>query len=289
MTPTAYFTALIAKSFGWERRNKRMAEASNEMGLLREAEYQLGLRIWDKIGDIEELSVEYWNMRKHTSELAKKSVEMDALNETLTDHHKERTAILNDVTEEQLALEQERTQLMNDMESLARERDAVIRRARDIRRAHEGCITKIEVLERDKAAPAVIESAKTEIENLKNEFRDLKKIRQNIANDLESGDRKIDEINAKVAEIRAEMRERAAVVFQKMGDVNRELSVIRSECGTIEVQIRQLLAEVGRYVSRYDKRDPECGKVAKHEKTMVEVMRMLRVSISMNHKLADFK
>ena len=81
----------------------------------------------------------------------------------------------------------------------------------------------------------------------------------------------------------------AAVIFQEMGQVNRELSQLRSEIGNIEGQVRQLQSEVGRYISRYTRRNPMCYEVAKSERTMVEVMRMLRISIAMNHKLADFK
>ncbi len=289
MTPTGYFFALIAKSFGLERRNKRMLEASAEMGLLREAELQLGMRIWEKIEPIEELAVEYWNLRKLSKDLLKYQEIMDGLNQSLNEYHLERTQILTNVSEEQNAVEQERVNLLLRLEKLANERDEIVRRAKDIRRTHEGLLTKIEVIQRDSLHEGEITIANISIEDLKLEFKELKLRRQQVAQELEDGDRTVDELDAKLNAFRQEKRDRAAIVFQKTGKINRDLSTSRGEVGILETQIRLLQSEVGRYVSRYSKRNPACEKIITGERTMVEVMRMLRMSIAMNHKLADFK
>lgn len=289
MTPTSYYFALIAKSFGLDRRNKRLLEASSEMGLLREAEYQLGLRLWEKIEPIEELSVEYWNLRKHMKGLTEMRKKMDELNEKVTDFHRQRAEILNVVSPEQLEVEMQRSQLLIEMEKLANERDMVVRRAKELRRVHEGLLTKIEVLKRDEHPESEVKNVEKAIDDLKEEFRDLKLRRQELADALQEGDRAIDENEAKILAFKQLKRDEAAVIFQEMGQVNRELSLLRSEIGSIEEQVRLLQSEVGRYISRYTKRNPLCFQVAKSERTMVEVMRMLRISIAMNHKLADFK
>lgn len=289
MTPASYYFALIAKSFGLDRRNKRLLEASSEMGLLREAEYQLGLRLWEKIEPIEELSVEYWNLRKHMKGLKEMRAKMESLNEKVTDLHRQRADILNLVSPEQLEVEMQRSQLLLEMERLANERDMVVRRAKELRRVHEGLQTKMEVLKRDEHPDAEINSVENAINDLKDEFRELKQRRQELAAALQEGDRAIDENDAKLADFKQLKRDEAAVIFQEMGVVNRELSQMRSEIGNIEEQVRLLQSEVGRYISRYTKRNPMCYQVAKSERTMVEVMRMLRISIAMNHKLADFK
>ena len=64
MTPSRYIVARVAQAFGYIRRAQRMADAASEMHLLREAEAQLGSMIWANVENIEELSVEYWNLRK---------------------------------------------------------------------------------------------------------------------------------------------------------------------------------------------------------------------------------
>lgn len=289
MTPTTYYIALIAKSFGLERRNKRLADASSEMGLLREAEYQLGKLLWEKIEIIEELSVEYWNLRKYVKEHHAYTDSMNELNERLSALHTKRADILNEDSTQQDEITQRREELLLKLEELAYKRDSLVRRAKDIRRIHEGHLTKIEVLEREGHHADEVEEVKSDIEALKEEFRLLKQERAEIAEELENGDKKLDEIDGELMKIKQEKRDRAAIVFQEIGGINRQLSDIRSDIGNCETQIRHLQASVGRYISRYYKRHRLCGEVAKHQRAMVEVMRMLRISIAMNHKLSDFK
>lgn len=289
MTPTTYYIALIAKSFGYERRAKRLSAAAGEMALLRDAEYELGRVLWEKIEPIEHLSVEYWNLRKYVKELDEKRTIMNELNEKLTSLHDQRAAILNEASPAQDALEQKREALLLDLEKFAVQRDQLVRRAKEIRRIHQGHLTKIEVLERDGHKDAEIEKVKNDIEAIKIEFRNLKEEREQVAVKLEDGDRMVDEIDQGLRDVKQGKRDRAAIVFQEIGTINRELSNIRTEVGIIEEQIRQLQSGVGRYISRYHKRNPECAAVAKNERTMVEVMRMLRMSISMNHRLVHFK
>ena len=289
MTSTSYYFALIAKSFGLERRNKRVLEASSEMSLLREAEYHLGLVLWEKIEPIEELSVEYWNLRKQMKGFTEMRKKMDELNEQLTELQLQRAEILNSENPEQLEVEMQRSQLMLYMEKLTNERDMVLRRAKELRRVHEGLLTKIEVIKRDKYPEEKIIEVEQSIDDLKKEFRELKLRRQELAEALDQGDRDIDENEKKLAAFKQVKRDEAALIFQELGLINRELSQLRSEVGSVESEIRQLQSEVGRYISRYTKRNPVCDKVAKPERAMVEVMRMLRISISMNRKLADFK
>ena len=289
MTSTSYYFALIAKSFGLERRNKRVLEASSEMSLLREAEYHLGLVLWEKIEPIEELSVEYWNLRKQMKGFTEMRKKMDELNEQLTELQLQRAEILNSENPEQLEVEMQRSQLMLYMEKLTNERDMVLRRAKELRRVHEGLLTKIEVIKRDKYPEEKIIEVEQSIDDLKKEFRELKLRRQELAEALDQGDRDIDENEKKLAAFKQVKRDEAALIFQELGLINRELSQLRSEVGSVESEIRQLQSEVGRYISRYTKRNPVCDKIAKPERAMVEVMRMLRISISMNRKLADFK
>jgi chromosome segregation ATPase len=289
MTPTSYYVALIAKSFGYERRHKRLADASSEMALLREAEYQLGSTLWEKVEPVKELAVEYWNLRKFVKERDQHVARLNELNERLSILHEERAVILNESSAGQDTLEVDRTELLLDLEKLAVQKEQVIRRAKEIRRAHEGLLTKIEVLERDGSSPEAVKEVQGAIAELKQEFIELKQKRQKIADALEDGDLTIDAIEKQMIVYKQEKRDRAAVIFQQMGVINRELSNIRSEIGACDSQIRHLQAEVGRYISRYYKRNEACAEIAKLERTMVEVMRMLRISIVMNHRLADFK
>ncbi len=289
MTPTSYFVALLAKSFGISRRNKRMADASSEMGLLREAEHQLGVYIWERAEEVDELSVEYWNLRKLVKEHDALATRLNELNEKVADAHFQRAEILKRITPEQVALENERAEFLRVLENMAYERDNIIRRAKEIRRIHDGMLTKVEVLQRDDTKKDQIPEVQAMIENIKQEFRELKARRQQMAIDLEEGDRKLDQIDHELDRMRQARRDEASVIFATISEVNRELSQLRADIGVLATQIHQLQSEIGRYVSRYAKRNPACAQIIREQRTLVEVMRMLRMSIAMNHKLADFK
>lgn len=289
MTPAKYYIAMVAKSFGLERRAKRLADASSEMSLLRQAEYHLGASLWEQAEPVQALSVEYWNLRKYIKEFQEHSNRMNELNEKLNLLHEERANILNESIPEQDAIEEQRLELLTHLEKLAQDRDIIVRRAREIRRIHEGCLTKIEVISRESHSPTQIEEVKQQIAELKLEFRDLKKDREKIAAEIEAGDRKLDELDERLQQFKQIKREKAAVVFQEMGVINRELSELRSLLGNCDIQIRLLQSDVGRYISRYHKRNPQCAEIAEKQRTMVEVMRLLRISIAMNNKLAGMK
>ena len=289
MTPTSYYIASIAQSFGYRRRNKRLADASSEMNLLREAEFHLGQHLWEKIEPIEDLSVEYWNLRKLTKvrkKLRAKLNEMHAAEELLIE---QRTAIINEFSQEQTDLETKRSNYLLYLEELAYERNNLILHAKEIRRAHEGMIAKVEVLQKEGHPVEDIAKVEASIAKLKNEFRSLKIRREEMVKEFDEGDKLIDVIDSMLADFKQDKRDRSRAVFQQMGVLNRDLSFAWAEIGDVEKKIHQLQSDVGRYLSRNTKRNPLCANVALEQRTMVEVMRLLRISIVMNNKLADFK
>src|ERR1035437_794863 len=130
MTPSQYFTARVAQGFGIQRRNKRLTEASLEMHLLRDAELFLGQLVWESVADVEELGVEYWNLRKLINEREEIVQRLEICRDTLDKAQEERAALLNlDSTPQQDVIE-ERSQLITNLESHARKRDDIVARAR---------------------------------------------------------------------------------------------------------------------------------------------------------------
>lgn len=289
MTPTKYFVALIAKAFGIERRNKRLADASSEMGLLREAEYELGTRVWQHIENVDELSVEYWNLRKMEKEHTELKDKLNELTDFINEAHVKRSSIIKEVSKEQQDAEIKRADLLHKLENVAYERDMIVRKAKEIRRTVDGLNTKMEVLLRDVGECEQIEQIRKQIAQAKDDFKELKKQRETIADELQKGDEEIEALDKEITTHVQKRRDDAAIVFQKSGEVNKELSQVRADLGNCEYQIRQLQSEIGRYVSRYAKRDPSLQDAVTQDRTLIEVMRMLRISIAYNHKLADFK
>ncbi len=288
MTSTRYYLCRLALTFGYTRKNIRMGEAASEMHLLKEAEAHLGEAIWEKVENIEELSVEYWNLRKLVKERIRVAAELNSCESELASAHEERANLLGISTDPFRDLTDERKLILEELEQLARERDQIVVRAREIRRNYDGTKTKQEVLEKEgNHTPEALEKIHIRLIELKKNFSELKAERQVVADKISKGDARIDEIDAKILVRKKERRVEASEAFQHIGDANQEMSILRAELGVLDTQMRQLYSEIGRHVSRKSATNPECATACKTYQGMVDVMRALRRSIQMNHTLAE--
>ena len=285
MTPTRYIFARFAQAFGVNRRQRRMAEAASEMHLLREAEQVLGQSVWERVEEVEELGVEYWNLRKLMKErddIRAKLAECEAI---LADAHEQRSTLLGSKSGSQQEMETERAELLATLEKLSRERDMVIQQAREIRRIYDGLKMKLEVLQREGSTDA-IEKTRARMVELKVRFTDLKQTRDSVAASIAEGDAKVDAIDSEVAVEKQKHRAEASEAFQQIGQANRDISSHKAQLGLIDTQMRQLFSEIGRHVSRNAFINDQCRNAAKGHIPMIDVMRALRRSVAMNHRLA---
>lgn len=290
MTSSRYFIALFAKAFGYVRRSYRMGDAASEMHLLREAEAHLGSMIWQNVENIEALSVEYWNLRKLIKERDQVRAKLAACQERLDQAHEERAALLNSTPEIQQELLDERATMLADLEKLAQQRDQIVADAREVRRTYVGLKMKLEVLTKESTdTPPNLEEihkVQARLIELRNQFTALKQDRIRIGEAIEQGDAKIDIIEEKFKEKRQERRFQASAAFQVIGEGNREISIMRAESGLLDTRMRQLFGDIGRYVSRHANQDAACAAAAAQYRGLVDVMRALRRSIALNHRLA---
>lgn len=286
MTSTKYLVCLVAHAFGYRRKNTRMAEAAEEMHLLKEAESHLGKAMWEKVEGIEALSVEYWNLRKLIKERDRVAAELENRQKKLAEAHQERAGLLGISNEPYQDLLDERQAILNTLEELARQRDLIVAKARDIRRAYDGTKTKEEVLTKEGISDEKDFSAITNrLVDLKVQFAELKAERQKVAEKIAEGDIKIDAIDTEILKRKKERRAKASEAFQHIGDANQEISTLRAELGVLDTQMRQLYTEIGKFISR-NSTDPECRKASKDMQWLVDVMGALRKSILFNHKLS---
>ena len=289
MTTTRYFIARFIQAFGIFRRNQRMGDAASEMHLLREAEAQLGMAVWEKTDSIERLSIEYWNLRKLVKDREAVLAQLDDCEKRLEATHKGRSDLLNASPNPQTSLYDERLAIISSLEELTRERDQIVTRARDIRRIHDGLKIKIEVLTKERS-PSLqrdeeLTKVKERLTELKLQFVTLKEERTAVGTKIEEGDKKLDQVDGEIEAFKNERRSQASEIFKVIGEANREISTLRAELGVLDTRIRQLQSEIGRYVSRHSFSDKHCAETVKVHRGLIEVMRALRRSIALNHRL----
>lgn len=287
MTSTRYFICLVAQAFGYSRKNIRMSDAAGETHLLKEAESYLGNAIWEKVEDIEALSVEYWNLRMLIKEHDRVAANLETLQTRLAEAHEERASLFGATNEPYQDLLDERQIILNKLEELAHERDQIVTKAREVRRSYDGMKTKEDVLTREgKYTPEESTQLNERLHQLKADFAELKVQRHAIAEKYDQGDAQIDRIDTENQRRKKERREKASEAFQHVGDANQKVSIHRAELGVLDTRIRQLYGNIGRYVSRNAATDPQCRDACKEHQGLVDVMRALRKSILLNHRLA---
>lgn len=287
MTYTRYLVERLAKAFGYNRRSHRLSDAATEMHLLREAETHLGERIWEKIEAIEALSSEYWNLRKLSREHKALQTRIEECQQRLDRAQDERAELINSSSVgEYPELEQQSEQLLAALEQLSKEREVVSNEGRSVRHLYNGAKTKLEVLSMEGgASEEELIRVRTRLDQLRDRFNELKQRRDEINLKIQQGDTQLDRINEQIAALSHKSREAAAAAFKEINLANKEVWQLRAECGLIETRMRQLHAEIGRYISRHTSHDGTCRAAASSQQGLVDVMRALRRSIALNHKL----
>lgn len=289
MTTTRYFFARFAQAFGIFRRNQRMGDAASEMHLLREAEAYLGMEVWEKVDSIERLSIEYWNLRKLIKDRDSMLAQLDACEMRLDTTHQERSELLNASPTTQTRLYDERIAVIAGLEDLTRERDQIVTKASDIRRVHDGLKIKIEVLTKEHAPSPErseqIEKVRQRLAELNTQFVALRDERRLVGSKISEGEKQFDQIDLAIEALKSERRAQASEIFKVIGEANREVSLLRSELAATEARIRQIQGEIGRYVSRHSFNDRNCAETVKSHRGLIDVMRALRRSVALNHRL----
>jgi chromosome segregation ATPase len=292
MTSTRYFVARIAQAFGYVRRAQRMGDAASEMHLLREAEAYLGQAIWEKVENIEQLSVEYWNLRKLARDRDDVAERLALSQAKLDRAHEERASLLNNMPEANQEVLDRRVKLLAELEALAQSRDEIVARAREVRRSYVGLKMKLEVLTSEAGErpqnQADVDMIKTRLQELKSRFAELKRQRIEVGHKIDEGDARVDEVDELLMEEKRQRRLLASQSFEIIGEGNKEISLLRAESGLLETRMRQLYAEIGRYVSRNAHQDPACAAAVASHRGLVDVMRALRRSVALNHRLAGY-
>lgn len=287
MTSTRYILARAAMAFGINRRQRRMADAASESHLLREAEQVLGERIWENVEGVEELGIEYWNLRRLYTERESIRKNLAQAESILTSAHDQRAAIVGEKSSKQDQLELDRANLITELEGLARQRETVVAKAREIRRLYDGLKTKLEVLKEEEREDAeIVQKTELRMTDLRKQFESLKAERDSIAQDIQTRDNSLHAIDKELEIERKRHRTEASQAFQQIGDANRTISEHKAELGLIETRMQQLFGEIGRHISRHAASNNECRTAARSSRQMVEVMSQLRKSINLNHRLS---
>jgi chromosome segregation ATPase len=287
MTPSKYLFFRIASRFGYARKHVRLGHAASESLLLKEAETFLGEAIWRKVENIEELSMQYWNLRKLAKDHERISREIDQLQGEFQETHLQRTESRKTASDSLQDLTEERKQVFAQIDKLTRDRDRIVAKARDIRRTYHGLKIKQDVLSKEGDKLGEIQKTSERLTEIRSDFDKLKQDREKIAQDISTSNARAQEIVALIGEQKKSGKSKSTESNQSIGDANQQISARRAQINSLNTQMRQLYAEIGRHVSLSAPSVPAFKQAAKDHRGLVDVMAALRKSIQYNWKLAE--
>ena len=286
MTRSRYLIARLFQSFGMSSVGRRSTDAAAELHLLREAEEILGRLSWKSLEELDDLSVEYWNLRKLSKEFSSLTEEIQRASQTLQISHDERAELLEKVVDSTKDLVADREELIEKSERLNSERDAIVREARSVKRRYDGFKAKLDVLaEEGSNDQEKIGETEKQLSELKTRFAKLKTKRNELSSSITELDDTIEKKDDSIEARRKDLRAEALDSYQSIGKANRDISTCRAKLGIVEKEMSSLFCEIGRYVAIKSNHE-SCRKVAQENRGLIHQMDALRDSVNMNNHLA---
>lgn len=287
MTRSRYYVALALQSFGIYRKQRRMMDAASEMHLQQDGEEILGALCWENVENIEDLSLEYWQLRKldrRCDEVREKIKDAEKL---LDRSHSERTALSDLSLSEQLKLLDELAKLERAKEKLMDERNEIIVEANTVKRRYEGLKMKIAVLrEEEKTESDGYTESQTKLDELRKKFDKLKERRHEVAESLEAHERNLKTHKKRISNSKEGSQGVLMETYSLIGRANRDLTKLRAELASENEESSKHHRVIGRYLCVNYSSNSECRQAAKAQRQLVAQLLLVRESVNLNQKLA---
>ena len=287
MTIGYYLISSFLQHFGVRRKSKRMTDAAFETHLMQDGEEILGAYCWEQIEHIEELSMQYWSLRR--LKRAEKSIlsQINDAEKILASAQKQRASEVDHSIELGETFLGEQATIFESIEELSKDRDLIIAEAAKTKKRHSALKMKVKVLQEEDEAheSSEIHEARNELAALRKFFA-TDKIRLDLIEvKLEQQNDQLNKIKGKI-DLASGPLSGASEVFSTISQANRDITKHRADLGLVQEEQATLFHEVGRFLNINSMRI-DCREACQDHRGIQEQTRLLRQSIDLNQKLVD--
>lgn len=260
--------------------------AATETHLLRDAESTLGHLVWEHVEPIEELSSDYWSLRKLSNEHQKISQKVDPLSARLNAVQEERKLSAETIAEQGGSKPSQLEDIKRKAERLNRERASVIEEGTNIKRKQEGLRAKIDVLAEEGPAAADLQLAKarTEIEDHQKRFETLRKRRASIENELRELQSEEIRLSKAIEDDTSGNQGEASPQLNEISQLNRQLTEYQNKLGALESKALPLHAHIGKHLL-YNAHPAEVREATREHRSLFQLIRKIQKSHRLNQDL----
>ena len=287
MTRSRYVIAILLQSFGVILKNKRLTDASYEIHLMQDGEEILGAYCWPNIEDIEELSMEYWNLRKLKQEETTLSEKVFNANKTLSNVQNERASLADLSKGSGQELSQKRERLFEKIEALNIKRDDLLAEAQQTKRKHSALKMQVQVLkEEDSGNQEKINDCRESLTDLRIQFTKSKEHLVEINDKVDSLKDKLSKLQEKIDDKLKGSKEETTESFTQMSKANRDITKYQAELGVLREEQAKYFRGIGSFLRINSKRE-DCKAACKNQRGLLEQTRLLSQSVDWNRHLAE--
>jgi chromosome segregation ATPase len=287
MTRTRFMIAALLQSFGVLSKTKRLTDAAFELQLMQDGEELLGSFCWRETEEIEDLSTEYWNLRRLERQENHLIEQLKEAEGTLVGAQSSRAEIVDRSKEVGQELFKKRETLFEKIEYLGTERDEIMAGAALIKRKHAALKMKADVLREDEDPDEEkIDQCQQELKTLKDDFADRKKELSEIDLQIEAKEQTLQSLQKEIEVKLQGSKGEATESFSHISKANRDITAFRAELGIINEEQAKAFREVGRFLNLNATRE-DCRKASKGYRGLLEQTRLLYKSVQWNRRLVE--
>ena len=287
MTRSRYVIAILLQSFGVILKNKRLTDASYEIHLMQDGEEILGAYCWPNIEDIEELSMEYWNLRKLKQEETTLSEKVSNSSKTLSNVQNERASLADLSKGSGQELSQKRERLFEKIEALNIKRDDLLAEAQQTKRKHSALKMQVQVLkEEDSGNQEKINDCRESLTDLRIQFTKSKEHLVEINDKVDSLKDKLSKLQEKIDDKLKGSKEETTESFTQISKANRDITKYQAELGVLREEQAKYFRGIGSFLRINSKRE-DCKAACKNQRGLLEQTRLLSQSVDWNRHLAE--
>jgi len=287
MTRTRFAFAALFQSFGVLRKTKRLTDAAFEMHLMQDGEELLGSFCWKNVEDIEELSMEYWNLRRMEREEDELNKKLEEAEKTLATAQSSRADLVGQSNEDDQELIEERESLLEQIDNLHIEHDNIMEKAAATKRKHAALTMKAKVLKEEGADDeSPLTKCREDLDELKEIFTKSKADLIAVNEKIDTLDEEHKGLQMRIDDKREGSKGASDESFSKISKANQDITKFQADIGLLNEEQGKICREVGRFLNINANR-PDCKKACKEHRGLLEQVRLLYRSIQLNRRLVE--
>lgn len=278
----------IGRIFGIRRDRQRMAAMTRETQFLHEAVELLGRAAWQDTQSIDDLAVEFWQIKDVEKQQVDLRESMESIREDNTRLENERVEIESRFNEEINGLKEDKIDHMSDALELMRDNDTQKAELERVKRRYAGMKLRLKAVAEEHGDGVGLDanSLNSSMEELKANYSGIQQEIDGRAKTIKENEATIASIDLNLGEKRQAMKTATSDIVSKIGKGSKQLADISAKIGSLQNSKNALANRIGRFLSQnIENPSQEIRSVLSKHRALTSKIRYFRQSIGYFQRL----